>query len=137
MSNQGFTLIEMLVVVSLILTVVFAFTLDIPQAVVKHRVTTASYQLESIINGVQSCAVANLTTASVHFTANSVTTNCRGNQANYPFTHVEITTNAPDNQLTFNLLGHINQGATIDICSRDFCRTLTCSIGRSSVEIKQ
>lgn len=136
MNNQGFTLVEMLLVVALIGTVIYIFTFNITKAVTLNRVTSASYQIESILNSAQSCAIALGSKAVVNFETNRISVNCDEQQQQSNFPRVTITTNASNNQLSYNYLGNISQGATIDICAKQICKQLTASIGRSSVEIK-
>lgn len=132
---DGFTLIEMLLSVFIISLLMVIISFDLVTDVRRADVQAASLELQSILEGTRSCAIATNSNSSVTFNNNIIDIKC-DREYQFVLKNVDVVTNFPNQVATFDRNGIINQGATIDVCNNQKCNKMTVGIGRSDVQIK-
>lgn len=135
LTNSGFTLIEMLLSVFIISLLMVIISFDLVAEVRKADVQAATLEIQTILEGARSCAMATNSESSVKFNHNQILVNC-GTEYNFELENVDVTTNFPNQTAIFDHNGIVNQAATINVCNNQSCSKLTVGIGRSDVQIK-
>lgn len=136
MGNEGFTLIEMLFSVFIIAIIVSVITYNVVYEVRRSELSNSQLQIEASLELARSCAIANQEQSRVIFKPNQLQIDCFGSQQAIAFPNAEITTNFPNDIVSFNQSGIVNQAGTVDICNESGCKQLTIGVGRSDVNVK-
>ncbi len=127
----------MLTCVLILALVATIFSIGLIPALTQNSVSATAKLLEQQLNIAQTCALTTKQKASVKILENTIEVNCEQYLQTVKYDrNVTIKTNIPNNVITYNQNGGINQAGTINICNRTTCQKMTLSIGRSKIEYK-
>lgn len=126
----------MLISLFIITLIVILVSYNLIAEVRRSNVMAASYQVQTLIELGRSCAMATTDESSIQFSNNKAVVNCQNTINNFEFDNVTITTNLPNDTISFYSTGVVNQGATIDICNNQMCKQVTIGVGVSDAQVK-
>ncbi len=134
--DRGFTLLEMLLSLFVIMTIVWLITYNIYQVNSQSQLTETTRIVAMYLEGAKNCSIATATETVVNLSQVGINGSCQLVENEYQFEDVEVTTNFINNSVTFNERGNALKGGTITICNHIGCKYVTVGVGNSDIRIK-
>lgn len=135
MDNEGFTLLEMLISVFVISIILYMFVYEITNEVQAGEVRSAAFEVEALVEGARSCALANQSNSTVTVKTSGLIINCSADSYEAKLDEVELTSNFPSDKIEFSEKGIVKRGGTVNVCKHKVCEKVTIGIGKSKVNV--
>ncbi len=134
--DKGFTLLEMLLSLFVVITIVWLITYNIYRVNSQSQLSEATHIVAMYLEGAKNCSIATAKETEVSLSQVGINSSCQIVQNQYQFEDVELTTNFSNNIVTFNERGNALKGGTITICNHIGCKYVTVGVGNSDIRIK-
>ncbi len=121
------------VIISLIALLV---SYNIVKEVKSGQLTSASMRIEAVIEAARSCSVAYQSESFIKLSSNQINVICDTKNYRLALDDVKVSTNFPNDTLSFNKYGNVKRAGTINVSNEYGQKKITIGIGSSNVWIE-